>query len=387
MTYIFSGDSPTELYLEALEEILKNGDDVSPRGKRILEIRPAVFEFTNPRNRVTFAKGRVINPFFQLAESLWILGGKSDVASLLPYNSNMAQFSDNGIDFHAPYGERLRSWNKCNAEGFVFNPLDQLVDVYKKIQADKDTRQAVAVIYNPLFDNNFIETKDRPCNMILTFKVRKNKLEMVVFNRSNDLHWGLFGANLCQFSTIQEVMASWLGIEAGTYTHFTDSLHVYLEDYGSDISKEITDCEQWDVPAIGNPRISSSFEEFHRLLSYFETDINPLIRNIKQLDGAESILRAVSKVRDPYLVTTFLAMAAYRAYNLSLFEPMREFLDALPHGQWRISCLRFLSSKYGKFNESSHSPKLTNFDQDFLNLFSSYPEEVKDYIMRTDIKA
>jgi len=386
MVHIFSGDNPTKLYLESLEAVLRTGDDVSPRGKKILEIRPAVFQFTNPLNRVTFVKGRVINPFFQLAESLWILSGKSDVASLLPYNSAMGQFSDNGIDFHAPYGERLRSWNKCSAEGFVFNPLDQLVDVYKKIQADRDTRQAVAVIYNPLFDNNFIQTVDRPCNMILTFKVRKNKLEMVVFNRSNDLHWGLFGANLCQFSTIQEVMASWLGLEVGTYTHITDSLHVYLEDYGNSISKEIMETEQGEFKTSIlasdtelEPRMTSDFETFHRILQYFEQRVAPILLDPKEfLNAWKNALDSFLTVQDLYLRTVFLSMAAYQAHKLDMTEAVCSFMSNMPDCQWKISCLRYLSPKYNPRNTSHHI--------EFLDIFKYYPQEIKDYIMRTDIK-
>lgn len=163
MTYVFKGNNPTQLYLDALVSLLKEGDGVSPRGKIVKEIRPAIFEFTDPTRKVTFLKGRTINPFFQVAEAMWIMKGRSDVEWLTQYNMNMASFSDDGINFNAPYGERLRHWNKSNANEFVLNPMDQLLDVLKKIEKDEFTRQAVAVIYNPIFDHANKETLDRPC--------------------------------------------------------------------------------------------------------------------------------------------------------------------------------------------------------------------------------
>lgn len=105
MVHVFSGDNPTQLYLDALISLLKEGDEVSPQGKPVKEIRPAIFEYKNADNKVTFLRGRTINPFFQLAEAMWILAGRSDVKWLTQYNRNMASFSDDGETFNAPYGE------------------------------------------------------------------------------------------------------------------------------------------------------------------------------------------------------------------------------------------------------------------------------------------
>src|SRR5690606_5131107 len=160
------------------------------------------FAFTNPRNQVTFLRGRKINPFFQRAECLWILAGRSDVEWLLHYNKNMKMFSDNGIHFNAPYGERLRYWGKNDASNYIYNPIDQLCCVYGTLNVGTDTGQAVASIWDPLIDGFHYKGFERPCHMLLTFKLRINKVDLAVYNRSNDLVWGLQGANLGQFTTI-----------------------------------------------------------------------------------------------------------------------------------------------------------------------------------------
>lgn len=67
------------------------------------------------------------------------------------------------------------------------------------------------------------------CNDMIFLKIRDSKLHITVANRSNDLVWGLYGANAVQFSILQEYMAAWLGIGVGTYRHVSDSLHAYLD--------------------------------------------------------------------------------------------------------------------------------------------------------------
>jgi len=52
---------------------------------------------------------------------------------------------------------------------------------------------------------------------------------MTVCNRSNDMLWGLFGANAVHFSFLHEHMARALGLMVGVYTHFSDDVHLYTD--------------------------------------------------------------------------------------------------------------------------------------------------------------
>lgn len=393
MGKIFTADNPSKIYLEALLTAKAQGKVVAPRGKRVKEIRPVIVEFTNPYNRTTFLKGRKINPFFQLAEALWILRGRADVEWLTKFNANMAQFSDDGVYFNAPYGERLRFFNQNSYKGFVFNPHDQLYDVFQKLSKDKDTRQAVASIWNPLFDNVSYEGKDFPCNMLLDFKIRDNKLELVVFNRSNDIHWGTWGANLCQFSTIQEVMASWLGIECGMYAQITNSLHVYLDDYGAQITDDIikaygvnADLLEKGIVPIGliekadfetsklmfknEPRITLGKEDFDMFLDEYFYNVDPILMDDKVYESNEAVtglIEMVNNAPDDYFRMTLLAMVAYRSHKLKNRVGVIEALKLMADSQWKLSCLYFLYNSYKE-------------DKDYLELFSHFSEEQKDYI-------
>jgi hypothetical protein len=48
---VFRGDNPTQLYFDSMLSVLTEGEEHAPRGKKIKELRPVCFEFTNPLNR------------------------------------------------------------------------------------------------------------------------------------------------------------------------------------------------------------------------------------------------------------------------------------------------------------------------------------------------
>lgn len=395
MTYVYSGDNPSELYLTALKDLVNHGVEYSPRGKKILELRPVVFQFTNPLNRVTFLNKRRINPFFQMAESWWILSGRADVGWLSQFNSNMVQFSDDGEYFNAPYGERLRSWNKNALHNIIINPIDQLYDVYTKLVNDMDTRQAIIVLYNPMFDNSSYtiqeKGKDIACNTTLSFKIRDNLLHMTIFNRSNDIHWGLFGANLCQFSTIQEMLTSALRehypqLNVGTYTHITDSLHMYIDDYSGNISKELLDnnLNIPDVPIFqSEPRMSLSFMKFSYLIEVYWNLLDYQLSKIEtpsqveKITGIDSYLYSLytDKFIDDYWYFVFQSTIIYRLAKLHRLPEALYLLSKLPNCQWKVSMLFFLQKfiKNIKDNELDLQKSLNFYEQIAKSLTQESP--------------
>lgn len=376
---VFAGDNASQLYMEALVRILQDGEEVSPRGTVRKEIQ-AVITYENPLIRTTFLKGRTINPFFQLAESFWIACGRADVEFLLHYNKGMQEFSDDGINFHAPYGERLRKWNHSEEMAFTFCPHDQLLDVVLKFQQDMHTSQAVACIWNPHFDNREYKGKDFPCNDLLKFKIRDGKLNLTVNNRSNDLHWGTFGANLCQFATIQELVASWLKIPVGEYNQESDSLHIYTQDYGHKITQSVMDAyaeetadasgvpevKQFSFPS--EPRITCTYKEFGEIQKKWE-QVEKTIHKFDEIDAtrANLLLQYLLEVKDPYFRMTFVAMYAYQAYKYGSIILTTRALEYIPDCSWKVSMLYFLYPKYEGMGL-------------FRDLYSRMPQDVQDYI-------
>lgn len=165
---------------------------------------------------------RDANPFFHLFESLWILHGRKDVAFLTEFNSRMAEYSDDGEIFNAPYGYRMRNG--------VGSTKDQIEEVIHILSKDPNSRQAVLQIWDSADLNK--DTKDKACNMSVVFRIRNNELDMTVYNRSNDMIWGAYGANVVQFSMLHQYVAAYVNIPVGTYTQVSNSFHIYLDGPG-----------------------------------------------------------------------------------------------------------------------------------------------------------
>lgn len=181
---------------------------------------PQTIIYTNPRDRVLINPERDCNPFFHFMEGLWMICGRDDVASLVHFNARMKDFSDDNRTFNGAYGDRWR----------YFFGIDQIESLICLLRTDPTTRRAVLSMYSPhdlWSESRGAKSKDIPCNTHAYFQIRDERLYMTVCNRSNDLIWGLFGANAVHFSMLQEFLACALGLQMGTYIHFSNDVHVY----------------------------------------------------------------------------------------------------------------------------------------------------------------
>jgi thymidylate synthase len=131
----------------------RNGDT-----KELLNFKT---EITNPIQRCVGGYNRNINVFFLLAEAMWIYVGRKDVNFLTIFNKKMADYSDDGTVFHAPYGYRIRNWGISSGSKKV--GFDQLRAATELLDQNNDSRQIVISIWNPDLDLNSDAIKDRPC--------------------------------------------------------------------------------------------------------------------------------------------------------------------------------------------------------------------------------
>jgi len=194
----------------------KNGEliEAKTRGQRRLQYpMPIVTTYQNPRERVLFDAVRDANPYFHFMESLWIIGGRSDVPWLAQWLPTIAEYSDDGQDFHGAYGYRLRIGGQLNT-------------VVERLKKDPDTTRAVLAIYDREMDYDY-EGKDMPCNCTLFLGIQNGRLNLTVANRSNDMIWGAYGANVVQFSMLQEYLAGLVGFKTGWYAQMSNNAHIY----------------------------------------------------------------------------------------------------------------------------------------------------------------
>ena len=193
--------------------------------------QPVTTLYEEPMERVMFWPQRDANPFLHFFEQLWILGGRDDVASVSYFAKRMSSFSDDGDRLHGAYGRRARVGMPADV-GTPFSDKDQLRIISDRLRDNKDERRAVLALWDSASDLGN-PSKDVPCNLTCTFQVDgEDRLNLVVFNRSNDVVWGCYGANAVHFAAMLEYVALRSGYSVGTYHQISVNWHGYFNTYG-----------------------------------------------------------------------------------------------------------------------------------------------------------
>ena len=99
--------------------------------------------------------------------------------------------------------------------------------VIGELKRNKDSRRAIISIRDNEVDS---KTTDPACMQSMQFFIRNNKLDLIVLFRSNDLPEAFF-FNAFGLIMLQQKVASELGVEVGTYTHRSNSMHCYEKDF------------------------------------------------------------------------------------------------------------------------------------------------------------
>ena len=225
MISVFNGSSADNVWMQLAKEFQRPGVAriQSSRNGETKEILHVAISISDPKQRWVMSRRPALNPAFALAEVVWIMNGRRDLALLEFWNKRYRDFVGPGPELHGAYGYRLR-----RRLG-----LDQLKRAYQALDRNSDTRQVVLQIWDSEIDmpktDGTPANKDVPCNVISMLKIRDGKLEWSQIIRSNDLFLGL-PHNLVQFTSIQEIIAGWLNIECGTYNQISDSMHIYKDD-------------------------------------------------------------------------------------------------------------------------------------------------------------
>lgn len=209
MATLIKVDTAAQAIVDAYHMIKFHGSEVTVRGMKTKELEDVTFEFSSPHFCWTYGLRKSMKHVIGVAEAMQLIGAFSDPVRMCEIAPNMKAFLDGGI-FKGAYGIRAGA------------QIDKIVELLKN---DPETRQAVITLRDPYRDL-FEKSKDVPCTIAMSFRIRNGKLNMTTHMRSNDLVWG-FPYDVIQFCLLQMTIAEELGIENGTYTHHADSLHIY----------------------------------------------------------------------------------------------------------------------------------------------------------------
>jgi thymidylate synthase len=259
----------------------------------MLELPQTSFRVEDPRQRWITARKPAINPAFAIAEVFAILGGMNDAKFLNFWNPALPKYAGKTSEYYGAYGYRLKNQ-------FQF---DQIERAYAALKSNPKTRQVVLQIWDPKTDfpdnDGSPRSEDIPCNICSLLKVRDGKLDWMQIMRSNDLYRGT-PYNFVQFTTLQEIMAGWLGLDVGSYCQVSDSLHLYKSDI-SKINKtsslandsQITNTDDLRLPKTEWDRVFRAASGLMRTLSEDDLSLRRFQRVISNISIPKSYANLV----------------------------------------------------------------------------------------------
>lgn len=230
MIFEIYGENINSAYSEAVRILPMLGKPQQSRnGPVVTALDPVILTIKRPNERVLFDADRDCNPFFHLMEFVWMLAGCRDVGFIEYYNKGYRKYAEADGTVHGAYGYRWR-------RHFGF---DQIKTVIAHIKSDPKSRRAVLSMWSPEEDLTFhagpkLAWNDVPCNTHIYFRTRwddtgREYLDMTVCNRSNDMFWGMLGANVVHMTYLHELVARGCNMNMGFYRVFTNNLHAYVE--------------------------------------------------------------------------------------------------------------------------------------------------------------
>jgi len=296
----------------------------SRNGDVIMATQPMTITYLNPKQRVLFNEARDCNPFFHLFESLWILAGRDDVAPLKYFVSTINEFSDTGFTFNGAYGQRLR----------YFHRIDQIKEAIAQLKHNPNSRRVVLQMWTlsdmMKADNRHgTMSKDVPCNTHAYVSINPLGLELTVCNRSNDMIWGMLGANVVHFSFLQEYLAACIGVPVNVYNQFTNNLHVYRSNWKPD---------EW---------LSDRTEDLYSMPRVLRAV--PLVKDVERFnyECAEFIdLKEDGVYQEPFLNDVAVwACLGYRHHKNREYPRALEAVSRIESDDWRVACRRWLERR------------------------------------------
>lgn len=358
--HVINARNPNDAWPQLINLISSNGLPQDTRnGPALVVPEPVATVYSHPTERFLFDPNRDSNPFFSLFEPLWMLAGRDDAEFLDAFISDFSsRFAEGGGRMHGAYGKRWRSWFPRNASsmerklnGWPMEDIysfhwkdyvDQLDECVRLLRDNPYDRQAVIQMWDVGRDLGWKGLKDRPCNQQVLLRCdrvvgddadRHHVLDITVTCRSNDLSWGLITANACQFSFLQEYLAARIGVGVGTYTQFSNNLHLYNSAFEK---AQYSHAAQW----IADTSYPSRYPATLRLVDNPETFDEELLQFLDEPDV----------VRDDFENSFFMRVAhlmwlANEARRLKAFSEALDIAGNIEADDWRIACVEWIKRR------------------------------------------
>jgi thymidylate synthase len=236
---------PEKVYLNALKDILENGDDRPDRtgiGTRSIFGLQMRFDLTEGFPAITTKK---LAWKACASELLWFIEGSGDELRLREilhgerYTDKRTIWSDNAEaeywtskkhqrhpgDLGRIYGVQWRKWRKplVRINKVVLQNHDQLIELVNGIKDDPYSRRHIMTAWNP---GELDLMALPPCHIMSQFYVNNGKLSCQMYQRSADMFLGM-PFNIASYALLTHLIAQSCNLEVGDLIISVGDAHIY----------------------------------------------------------------------------------------------------------------------------------------------------------------
>ena len=262
-----------QIYLDALQNILVNGDDRPDRtgtGTKSIFGLQMRFDLEEGFPAVTTKK---LAWRAMLSELLWFIEGSGDEYRLREilhgsrYSEKKTIWTDNALanswvskrlqrhpgDLGRVYGMQWRRWRKplIRINKVVLQNHDQLIELINGIKEDPYSRRHIISAWNP---GELEMMALPPCHMMSQFYVNNGKLSCHMYQRSADMFLGI-PFNIASYALFTHMIAQVCNLSVGELIISLGDAHIYSNHI--DQVKEQLSRKPFPAPTLKlNPEIS-----------------------------------------------------------------------------------------------------------------------------------
>ncbi len=221
------------IYIRLLKE-LKKQEIVGVRGFETKELINTQFELKDPFD-CTLDNSKDYKYWKYIVKEIMVfLSGTLDASEFIKISSFWNKCKDDFGKINSNYGYLVfHKKTPPMVAGDPHSGISQFEWVANNLKNDMFSRQAIINLNS--IEHKYKDNNDLVCTIFLQFIIRKNKLDMYGFMRSNDLIFGL-RYDIVFFCFIQIMM--WISLknkykelQLGSYYHYATSLHIYSHHF------------------------------------------------------------------------------------------------------------------------------------------------------------
>ena len=266
-------------YLEALENILNNGEDVSDRtgvGTRTVFGHQMRFNLQEGFPAVTTKR---LAWKSVVSELLWFLEGSSNERRLaeILYEKPREELEDKTTIWTANANAQGKAlgysdgelgpvygvqWRNFDYYSGSVSGVDQISNIIKQIKTEPDSRRIILSAWNPMLID---EMALPPCHTLAQFRVTNGKLSCQLYQRSADMFLGV-PFNIASYSLLTHMLAQICKLELGDFVWTGGDCHIYQNHM--DQVKQQLERKERELPTLEMP----AFENLAELLKTKTSD-------------------------------------------------------------------------------------------------------------------